>query len=439
MSIFTGKMRSHLEGHKDLTNHEPVLKLPKTDKVYLPLINMNSTTVEVLVKPGDKVYVGTKVAQRNDHFIVPIYSSVSGKVVGIEKRMHACLKIVDHLVIENDGKYEAKYDLKPIDWEKATNNELVDFMMNAGIVGCGGAGFPAYIKYKAAGINTLIINGVECEPYITADYKAMMADTADLVTGIKILKKMSGAKEVMIAIKEDKKDLIAKVEEGIKGIEAVSVKPVPDLYPMGWERTVVYQLLHKRYDKLPSEVGVIVQNATTVISFAQAVTKGKPIVEKIVTFSGDGLKKNANVLVPVGKPVKEIIDELGGYASDSVVVIAGGPMMGKTVVKDEFVIGTYSDAITVLKYQDQEALACLRCGRCSEACPAGLQPVRINNAFKSKDIELIRLLGASQCIECGSCTYVCPSNIAVTEGIRQAKTLLALHPLKKPEEKGGKK
>ena len=121
------------------------------------------------------------------------------------------------------------------------------------------------------------------------------------------------------------------------------------------------------------------------------------------------------------------------------VVIAGGPMMGKTVVKDEFVIGTYSDAITVLKYQDQEALACLRCGRCSEACPAGLQPVRINNAFKSKDIELIRLLGASQCIECGSCTYVCPSNIAVTEGIRQAKTLLALHPLKKPEEKGGKK
>ena len=179
MAFITGPMRKHLNGHKELTSHAEVIKVEAGSKVSIPLINMGSTTVEVLVKEGDYVKVGTKVAIRNDHFKVPLFSSVSGTVKGIQKVMHASLRPVDHLVIENDGKYEEEAPLNPINPETATNEELVDFMMNAGIVGCGGAGFPTYIKYKGIkGIDTLIINAVECEPYITADYK-LMHDSVD--------------------------------------------------------------------------------------------------------------------------------------------------------------------------------------------------------------------------------------------------------------------
>ncbi|MDD6467611.1 MAG: RnfABCDGE type electron transport complex subunit C [Erysipelotrichaceae bacterium] len=434
MSLFTGAMRKHVDGKKDLTNHTELVKVQAGEKVYIPLINMGSTKVDVLVKEGDTVSVGTKIAMRNDNFVVPIFSSVSGTVVGVEKRMHSCLKLVEHLVIANDGKYTKKYDIQPLDWRKATREELVEFMMNSGMVGCGGAGFPTYIKYKfAKDIHTLIINDVECEPYITADYRESEIHMPLLLEGVSAMKKMCGAKVAYIAIKETKKELIAKLKEAVANVEGVEVKEVPDVYPMGWERTLVYEITKQRYDKLPSELGIIVNNATTAVSFAKALTTGEPIVSKIVTFSGDALVKCANVEVPVGVPVGEIIQQLGGYSKENIHLIAGGPMMGKAIVNDQFVIHAYTNAVTVLEAKEEKEIGCLRCGRCNDYCPAGIQPVRLNNAAKIKDIDMIEKLEVQRCIECGMCTYVCPSHIKVTEGVRKAKQVLAMAP-----KKGGK-
>jgi Na+-translocating ferredoxin:NAD+ oxidoreductase subunit C len=427
MSLWIGAMRRHLDGHKDLTDHHDIVRVDAGKFVYIPLMSMFSTNIEVLVKEGDKVKVGTLVARRVDGMTVPFFSSVSGTVVGKQTIMHAVLKPLEHLVIENDGKYEAQQPFEPIDYEKATREELVDFMMNAGIVGCGGAGFPTYMKYKnPKGITTLIINAVECEPYITADYRMISDNIDDLVLGTKAMLKLSTAQEAWIAIKSPKKELIAKVRAAIVGIENIMVKEVPDVYPMGWERTLVWQLLKKRYDRLPSEIGAICNNATTAIAFAKALRTGMPITEKVITISGTGILHPANVSVPVGVKTSEIVAQLGGYVGEDVLLIAGGPMMGKTIPSDQFVVTPYGNAVTIMKPEKIDLVACLRCGRCNDTCPAGILPVRINNAEEAKDGDLIEKLHAEQCIECGLCTYVCPSKIDVAEGVRRAKRILQL-------------
>ncbi|NLB21594.1 MAG: RnfABCDGE type electron transport complex subunit C, partial [Clostridium sp.] len=337
MSILIGPMKLHLPGNKELTSHGEVKNIIASNKVYIPLL----ACTNILVGVGDHVKKGTLIAKREDHFVVPIFSSVSGKVLGIEpiELKHTAGVKVDHLVVENDGLDEFEKPFEPIDAEKASVEELVTFMMNAGIVGCGGAGFPTYIKYRGAkNIHTVVINAVECEPYITADYKIMTEQLNKLILGTKAMLKMSGGKEAIIAIKKTKKDLIDKVREGLKGQNALKVVEVPDQYPMGWERTLVYEIFKKRYDKLPGEIGIIVNNAATAIAFAEALVDGKPIIDKLVTISGNGVKNPSNVRVPVGVSVNQIVEQLGGYSQDEVMVIAGGPMMGRTSVEDEMVI-----------------------------------------------------------------------------------------------------
>jgi len=427
MPLWIGPMRKHINGQKELTHHNEIIRIDAGKYVYIPLMNGFSTNIEVLVSEGDHVKVGTLVAKRNDNLIVPMFSSVSGVVTGKQTMMHAILKPIEHLVIENDGKYEFEQSFAPIDYKKASREELVDFMMNAGIVGCGGAGFPSYIKYKnPTGIHTLIINAVECEPYITADFRHIELSMDDLILGTKAMLKMSNAKKALIAIKSNKKELIVKLKTALAGSPDVQVAEVPDVYPMGWERTLVFELTKKRYDRLPSEVGVVCNNATTAIAFAEALRLGKPLVEKIITISGDGIKNPANVSVPVGVKTSEIVEKLGGYTADEVLVIAGGPMMGKTIPNDSFVVTPYGNAVTILKTQKINDVACLRCGRCNDTCPAGLLPVRINNAEKANDIETLEKLRSDQCIECGLCSYVCPSKLDVTEGVRRAKRLMQL-------------
>lgn len=427
MSLLTGPGRVHLDGHKDETLHNDIVLIKPKKEVFVPLNNGSSTKVDVYVNEGDKVLVGTLLARRNDHFNVPIYSPVSGVVGAKKNMMHSVLKPQEHLIIEDDGKYEKFESFKPLDYTTATHDELVNFMMEAGIVGCGGAGFPTYLKYKKPeNINTLIINAVECEPYITSDYRFTKENLEDMLLGVRALLKMSTAPKAIIAIKKSKKELCTQLEEVLKSDSSISVFKTPDVYPMGWERTLVYEYSKKRYNRLPSEIGIIVNNVTTAIAFAQALKYGTGIVEKVVTFSGDGLNNPTNVRVPFGTKISEVVAQIGGYSSEDVLVIAGGPMMGKTIPTDEFVITNFTNAITILKNVKIEEMACMRCGRCNDTCPAGLLPVRINNAEQAKDTDLMIKLNADQCIECGLCTYVCPSKIDVTEGVRRAKRVLAL-------------
>ena len=424
MSFLIGPMKKHIDGHKELTAHNEIVKLADQAKVYIPLL-MGNAKIEVCVKEGDLVKIGDVVALRNDHFYVPIYASVSGKVLGIEKRMGSNLRPTDHIVIENDNQYIVADNLSTLD-ENADAKTIVEFIKEKGLVGCGGAGFPTYVKYLTDKCETLIINAVECEPYITADARMMEEHQDYFKTGVKAMFKASNAKKCLIGIKESKKALIPILVELFKEETDIVVSPVEDVYPMGWERTLLYSLLKKRYDRLPIEVGCIVSNATTAIMLGQAMKTGLPIVEKMVTVSGDAVKEPHNVLVRVGTPFSELVKACGGYTKEAVSLIAGGPMMGTAVTKEEVCVGLATNAVTVLEYKEPLAVNCLRCGKCVDHCPSSLQPVNINNALKANDFDRLAKLKPMDCIECGMCTYICPSKIEVTEGVRRAKRMMAL-------------
>lgn len=440
MSILQGPMHQHLNGHKDLSMDKPVLTTLDPDIVWVPLVNGNAPC-KPLVKVGDDVKVGTKIAERNDHFYLPLFSPVSGTVIAIEKFMTSGMTMADHLKIQNDHKHTAVRAFPPFDYEKASWEELLDFVKNAGMLGLGGAGFPTYVKYlKPENVDLFIVNAVECEPYLTADYKNIEANLDLLKTGTLALYKLSKAKKACIAIKEDKVKQIAALKETFEGTP-VEIRTVPDLYPMGWERTLVYQLTGRRYDRLPIQAGCILNNASTAIALGNAITNGMPITEKIVTVSGDALKNPQDVKVPVGTKASEIIAAAGGYLDDvsDVLLISGGPMMGKTIPNDQFVIAPQNNGLTVLKNTPKDEVACLRCGKCTETCPAGLEPVMIAAAAKVFDEPQLEKLSVMDCIECGLCTYICPSKIDVTENVRRGKRQVQAKMAKDRAAQGGKK
>lgn len=425
MGLLTGPMSHHLEGHKELTSHVDVLRIQDPEVVWVPLLSGN-TNFTPLVNVGDEVKVGTKIAERNDHFYVPVYSPVSGTVTAIEKKMTASMKMGDHLRIQNDHKNTVEKPFEPLDYEKASREELLEFVKNAGLVGLGGAGFPTYVKYqKPDNCELVIINGVECEPYLTADYKNMMENLELLKVGTLALHKLSNAPHICVSVKEDKKDLIEVLKKTFEGTP-VEIRTVPDIYPAGWERTLVLLLTGKRYESLPLEAGCILNNASTAIALGNALVNGMPITEKYVTVSGDGIANPRTVIAKVGTLVSDIVAQCGGYTYEDCLMIAGGPMMGSAIPNDQFTVGLPLNGLTVLKNIPVKEVKCLRCGKCTENCPSGLQPVRINNAEKLKDVETLKKLDVMSCIECGMCSYICPSKIEVTEGVRRAKRYMSL-------------
>lgn len=266
---------------------------------------------------------------------------------------------------------------------------------------------------------------MECEPYLTADYANSMANAKLMRTGVLALLKLSNAPKGLVAVKEDKKDLIALLHEQFDGTR-IEVAEVPDIYPAGWERTLIFMLTGKRYDRLPAEAGCILNNVSTAIALGNALENGMPITKKYLTVSGDGVKDPKNVVVSVGTPASAVIAQCGGYEGEDCLLIAGGPMMGRTIPNDQFVIGIANNGLTVLQHREPFSVKCLRCGKCTETCPSGLVPVRINMAEQIKDIDSLKRLSIMDCIECGLCTYICPSKLDVTEGIRRAKRYMAL-------------
>lgn len=427
MPFLLGPLRKHIPGLKELTDHNEILNIPSPKEVLVPLMAMNSQELEVYVNEGDTVLVNQKIAARNDHFVIPLFSPVSGVVKGFRDEFHSWGgRKVKHIVIENDEQYN-QVAPTPLDYTTATKDEIVEHIMNMGIIGCGGAGFPTYLKYKPMKETPyLIINAVECEPYLTQDYRNVLNYLDELVNGVHILQKAGNAQKTLVAIKEDKVSAIAQLKEAFASDKSVEVVGVPNVYPMGWERTLVYELIKKRYDRLPSEVGAVVNNATTAIMVSRAFTKGVPITEKLVTVSGDGVKEPHNCLVRLGTPIGQVVEACGGYKDENVHVIHGGPMMGKTMLSDQVVINPTSNSLTVLVERVIDPIGCLRCAACVDHCPSGLMPVKIQDAEKSKNLDLIAKLDANACIECGMCTYVCPSKIDVTENVRRAKNALRL-------------
>ena len=422
MSFLSGLGKVKLDGQKGLTKDLPILEVKAPDVVYIPLVLGAAIQFDVHVQAGDEVKVGTKLATRKDMY-VPIYSSVSGVVKGIEKRMHVSGRPQNHIAIENDHKYDS---VKAIDIENPdalTKEEIVNAMKELGLIGLGGAGFPTFIKYgRTDGIHTIIINGVECEPFLTSDHLAMKRDAYALMDGVTFMMKAAECDKAIVAIKVHKPDLLEVLQAEASKYQGIEVVEVPDAYPMGWERTLVKQITKKDYDRLPAEVGVIVNNASTAMALSNGIRKGEAITKRVVTVSGNGIKNPQNVEVCVGTPFSHVVEAMGGYVdAPEGHVLAGGPMMGKSIMNDQVVITVASNGMTVLVKEDIKPLACLKCGECTLSCPAHLQPVKMMQAEKRADVEMLEKLDVMRCVECGTCTYVCPSKIEVTDFISKAK------------------
>lgn len=430
MSLFSSKGRKHLNGHKELTKHEEIIKLVKGNndpkEVYFPTMSPNGKPITFTVNEGDTVKVGTRIGERTD-FYVPIYSSVSGTVVG--KKMVFSPQVgrpIQHIVISNDGQYVEDEPLKTVTLD-SSKEEIFEAIKEAGLVGMGGAGFPTYVKYNnPQGIETLLVNGVECEPYLTTDFFAMQLDVDALLLGCEYLMKASGAKNAIIAFKVHKDEVKEAINAKLSGHPNISIKEVPDQYPMGWERTLIKQVFNKEYDRLPSEAGVVVNNAQTVIELGKTLSTGKVVSTRLVTVSGNGVNHPTNVLCPIGTLAKELVAVCGGYVEGDINLIPGGPMCAKAVKQDDFAMLIPMGSLTILKFAAVKADPCLRCGACTLNCPASLQPVELKIAFERKDTDRMDKLNIMSCVECGMCSYVCPSKIDVTDSIKKAKLIYKL-------------
>lgn len=433
MNLFSTNRMKHINGHKHPSQDVEVRVLAANNVpvVYFPLVNPKGQPIKVLVNPGDQVQVGDQVALREDMY-VPSFSSVSGVVLENVNKFHPLTgRTVPHLAISNDGKYTRGKGLKTLTLD-ASKEEIVASIKAAGIVGLGGAGFPAYIKYNnVKGIDTLLINGVECEPFLTTDFVVMKQDAETLIKGVRLLMKASDAPRAMITIKKGKKLVAEAILQALNGIDDIKLKEVPDAYPMGWERTLIWKVLGREYDMLPSECHVIVNNAQTTIAVARALLDGQPLTERVMTISGDRIDNPSNIIVPVGTPLEAILNQYEFDQQRPLHLLAGGPMTSNAITNPDFVTIPQMGGFTLLTPVKYDEVACLRCGACTASCPASLQPVEIKLAVEGRNIARIEKLNAMKCIECGLCSYVCPSKIEVTEFVKKAKTILRAEAAKK--------
>lgn len=435
MNIFTTVGYKKIPAHKDesLKNEIRELDLKKVKRVYYPLVAGQAATARCapLVLAGEKVKVGTLIAYREE-MSVPLFSSVSGTVIGIEKMVNvANNRLVDHLVIENDFKMELETPLKTLTLE-ASREEIVQAIKKAGIVGLGGAGFPTWIKYNGVeNIHTILINAVECEPYLTTDYCNCKDNASDVIEGSLYLQKAANAQNVIIAIKKDKEEACNALIKAAINYPSIKIVKVPDKYPMGWEGTLIKQIFKKQYNRLPSEIGVIVNNSMTAISVNEALKHGKVLTKRRITVSGDIVTNPSNIIVPIGVLASVVLDEFELRQDVDFNLLPGGPMTSNASRDANFAIQPIHGGLTLLERKTYKSVQCLRCGQCTSHCPVGLQPVEIMKAFEGRDNVRLDKLETSRCVDCGLCSYVCPSKIEVSDFVKKAKTYLRVMPVRK--------
>ena len=393
----------------------------KPNIVYIPLVTNNNENVTVLVKKDDYVFKGSIIAKRKGENKLNIFSSVSGKVIDFEEHTIFNGEKVKCAVIENDFKEriekrcEKKENLNSI-----TKKEFITTLEKCGIVGLGGIGFPQYKKYDVENkITTLIVNAVECEPYVSADYFIVKEKCEEILEMIDAILEINNIDKAIIAIKKNNKELLNIINKYIGTYLKIKVILVPNYYSIGWERKLVKKITGITYEQYPIEKGVIVNNISTIYAMYQALKSHKPMIERIVTFTGNGLKKPQNVLVKVGTNVKEVIESIGGvYKTKDTIMIADGLMMGNVV--DELIVTPElkSVIITENNFEDIEH-TCIRCGKCVSVCPAKICPILIKDSLGN--LEKLKEMNVDKCIECGLCSYICPARINVRNYVRKAK------------------
>lgn len=392
--------------------------------VYIPLISGDDTDLTVAVKKGDYVYKGSIIGKRKGNFRLPIHSSVSGTVVDYEQKTCYNGSKVKCVVIEND--FKEKEEIKKViakEINQYTKEEFLKIIQDCGIIGMGGNGYPTYLKYNTdVKINTLIINATESESYVVADYSLLKQKSEEILECIDAIMEINEIDKAYIAIKRKDQELKKVLDLCIGTYLKIKIIQVPDLYPIGWERSLVKYVCKKDYDKYPIEKGIITNNVSTIYAMYEALKYNKPLTERIVTFAGNGINNSQNVYVKVGTLINEVINKIGG-AKEECNYIAGGPMMGKLLENDELVITNNLNCVLILQKENSEKiLPCNRCGKCVQVCPSKLSPVLIKDNIKDKN--KLKDLQTQRCCNCGLCSYICPAKINLRNLVNEAKEMI---------------
>ena len=420
----------HPKENKHYAEERSVQTYPAPDVVVIPMSQHIGAPCKPLVKKNDLVTKGQKIGD-NQGLCVPVHASVSGKVKAVEMRPHTNGGTVMSVVIENDHQDTLCPDIQPrtqAEVDALTAEELCNIIREAGVVGMGGAAFPTHVKLSGAigKADTVIVNAGECEPYITSDDRLCQERPEEVVAGLKIAMKILGLKEGHIGI-EDNKPKAAQALKAV-GAEGVIVDVLPAKYPQGAEKQLIYAVTGREVPSggLPAAVGCVVINAATCKAIHDAVYKGMPLIERIVTISGDILLEPKNLMVPIGTSFNELM-EACGVAENPYKVLNGGPMMGAAQYDLSVTTIKACNAITFLGHTNRYAVEdsrCLRCGKCIDACPMKLMPVLMYKALQSNDIEEMKATHLMDCIECGSCAYTCPASVPLVLGFRAGKHVL---------------
>lgn len=407
--------------------------LPLPEQVVIPISQHIGAPATPTVAKGDKVFAGQVIAKSSGFVSANIHSSVSGTVASLDpvldstgyKRPAVTITVEgDEWIPEVDRTPELKKDFA------LSGEEIIAKVNEAGIVGLGGATFPSHVKLsipKGKKADVLIINGVECEPYLTSDHRLMLEKADELMIGILLLKKALGVERALIGIENNKPDAIAHLKKVASNYQGIEVHALKVKYPQGGEKQLIKALINREVPSgsLPIDVGTVVHNVGTALAVYEAVQKNKPLVERVVTITGKSLQKTGNYMVRIGTPISKLIDAAGGLPTDTAKVVNGGPMMGKAI--SSFDAPVTKGTSGVILFPEKESKrgeiqpACIRCGKCISACAMGLEPyllIRLSQRKMTEKLEVERVL---DCMECGSCSYVCPANLALLDYIRLAK------------------
>lgn len=417
----------HIPDRKEATCTSPIIKADGAEVHIFPIKQHIGAPLDVLVKPGDYVFRGQTIASSDAFVSAPVHSSVSGTVTKIVPHPHPSGEDVMSIFIENDFKYELYPDLKTYNPDEMTPPEMLEVIKNAGIVGMGGAGFPTHVKLsppKDKAITHVIVNGAECEPYLTSDHRRMLENPEKIIGGLQIAMKILGLDSGYIGIEANKPDAIELLKKVCpENIHIISLKTK---YPQGAEKQLIYAVTHRRVPSggLPADAGAIVLNIDTVTAIYNAFYEGMPLVERIVTMSGDCFSSPCNLSVMTGVPFSHLVDFVGGFSKEAKKFITGGPMMGiAQYTLDTPVIKTTSCLLALSEAETNydNDTPCIKCGSCVKHCPMRLSPLYLSKYSRERNLEKCEKYHILDCIECGLCSYLCPGLQSPLSSIKLAK------------------